>query len=197
MKIIDTQGRPVFDPEFLTIEPNGRIFLSRLPKVATSITLISNTAYFVYIGRVTQPMTVKYVEFYVNTGGSGSPQAGEVGLFRTPNAPNKTDQGPGGIVKLAATDNLGTLTGAGVRRNTNSFDYAVPVGTHLWAGIRTAMPTTQPALAGLCMDFSEGLVLSVESAGTLMNAGPWYGAVPVLGSYLNSAVAPDLRIALD
>ena len=73
----------------------------------------------------------------------------------------------------------------------------MPAGTHLWAGIRTAMGTSQPALAGLCMDFSEGRVLSTASAGALTDQGLWTGAIIALGAYLNTAIAPDLRVTLD
>jgi hypothetical protein len=60
------------------------------------------------------------------------------------------------------------------------------------------MATTQPALGGLCMDFSQGLALSTASAGVLTGAGPWTGAIiSVTGIYLNTAIAPDLRITLD
>jgi hypothetical protein len=47
------------------------------------------------------------------------------------------------------------------------------------------------------MDFSQGLVLSAASAGALTGAGPWTGSIIALGSYLNTAIAPDLRVTLD
>jgi hypothetical protein len=168
--------------------------------VATAITLISNTAYFVYLGCTTKVLIVKFVEFYVNTNGSGA-QTAELGLFTTTDPPNKTNQGTGGIIKLTADGTLDSLTTTGLKRNTTAFNggngYAVPAGTHLWAGIRTAMATTQPALGGLCMDYSQGLVLSTAAAGVLTGAGPWTGSIIALGTYLNSAIAPDLRITLD
>jgi len=198
MKIIDAQGRDVLS--FTTIEPTGRVLISRLPNVATAITLVSNTAYFVYLGRTPQAMTIKFVEFYVNTAGSGT-QAGEVGLFSTANAPNKTTQGANGIVKLTADGTLTSITTAGLKRNITAFNsgagHTVSAGTHLWAGIRIAMATTQPALAGVCMDYSQGLVLSTAAAGALTGAGPWTGAIIALPTYLSTALAPDLRVTLD
>jgi hypothetical protein len=183
-----------FAEDYTGLDSAPRIFLSRLPNVATAITLVSNTAYFVYIGRTTQALTVKYVEFFVNTNGSGD-QTAEVGLFSSPSAPNKSNQS---LTKLAATGTVDSLTTTGVKRNTSSFNHSVAAGTHLWAGIRTAMATTQPALAGLCMDFSQGLALTTASAGVLTAAGPWTGSlIPVGGTYLNTAIAPDLRITLD
>jgi hypothetical protein len=182
-----------FAEDFVGMDPSARVFLSRLPNVATAITLVSGTAYFVYVGRTTQALTVKHVEFFVNTNGTGG-QTAEVGLFSSSNAPNKGNQS---LTKLSSTGTVDSLTTNGIKRNTSSFAYSVAAGTHLWAGIRTAMATTQPALAGLCMDYSQGLVLSTASAGALTGAGPWTGSIIAVGSYLNTAIAPDLRVTLD
>jgi len=192
MKLIDSQGR---DVTVATVDalPPGRVMQSRLPNVATSITLVNNTGYFVYLGCTTRALTVKFVEFYMNTVGAGA-QTAEVGLFSSSTAPNKSNQSLTGLIATGAVD---SLTTTGVKRNTSSFAYAVAAGTHLWAGIRTAMASTQPALAGLCMDFSQGLVLSTASAGALTAAGPWTGSIIALGSYLNTPIAPDLRVTLD
>ena len=199
MTIIDNQGRDITTATVDAL-PAGRILQSRLPNVATAITTVNNTAYFVYVGCTTKSITVKFVEFYANSVGSGA-QVAEVGLFSTVNPPDKTNQGANGIAKLTADGTLTSLTTTGLKRNTTAFNsgngYVVPAGTQLWAGIRTAMATTQPALAGLCMDFSQGLVLSTASAGALTGAGPWTGSIIALGSYLNTAIAPDLRITLD
>ena len=70
-------------------------------------------------------------------------------------------------------------------------------GTHLWAGLRTAMGTSQPAVAGLCMDFSEGLILSAAGAGDLTSGTSWSGVRISIPAYLNTAIAPDLRVTLD
>ena len=201
MKILNSRGQDV-TKGVVEACPPGRILQSRLPNVATAITLISNTAYFVYFGCTTKVLPVKFVEFYVNTFGSGAYDA-EVGLFYTADPPNKSNQGTNGIAKLTADGTLDSLTTIGVKRNTTAFNsgngYLVPAGTHLWAGIRTAMGTTQPALTGLCMDFGQGLVLTTTSANDLVsNAGPWTGSlISVTGIYLNTAIAPDLRITLD
>jgi hypothetical protein len=199
MKMIDSYGKDVSKAVVEALPP-GRILQSRLPNVATAITLVNNTGYFVYLGCTTQDFTVKFVEFYVNTNGAGT-QTAEVGLFATASSPNKTNQGSNGIYKLTATGAVDSLTTIGLKRNTTAFNngsgYVVAAGVPLWAGIRTAMATTQPSLAGLCMDFSQGLVLSTAVAGALTNAGPWTGSLIVIGPYLNTAVAPDLRVTLD
>jgi hypothetical protein len=170
-----------------------RVLSSPLPNVATAITGTSGTAYFVYLGRTTVAFTPKYVEFYVNTAGSGA-QTAEVGLFSSTGPPNK---GNLSLTKLVSTGTLNSLTSTGVKRNTSAFSTSVAAGTHLWAGSRTAMATNQPALSGLCMDFSQGRVLSTASAGALTGSGPWTGAIISLGAYLNTAIAPDLRVTLD
>jgi len=176
--------------------------MSRLPNVATAITPANNnTAYFVYVGRNTEAIVVKYVEFYVSTKGTGT-QTAEVGLFSTPSAPNKNNQT---VTKLVADGTLTSLTAADkvVARNSAAFNsgagYIVPAGTHLWAGMRTAMGTNQPGLAGLCMDYQEGMVLSNTAANALTGTGPWTGSIITQPAsyYLNTPLAPDLRITLD
>src|SRR5438093_10508581 len=69
-----------------SIEDCGRVFMSRLPNVATAITLVSDKAYFVYIGRTTKPVRIKYIEFFVTTQGAGTDTVAELGLFSTPQA---------------------------------------------------------------------------------------------------------------
>ena len=57
---------------------------------------------------------------------------------------------------------------------------------------------THPMLAGLCMDFSEGFVLSYVTYGNpLTDAGPWNAQKIAPGTYLHTALAPDLRITLN
>jgi hypothetical protein len=170
-----------------------RVLSSPLPNVATALTLVNGTAYFVYLGRTTVDFTPKYVEFYVNTAGSGA-QTAEVGLFSSTSPPNK---GNLSLTKLVSTGSVSSLTGIGVKRNSSAFATSVATGTHLWAGVRTAMATNQPALSGLCMDFSQGRVLSTAAAGALTGSGPWTGAIISVGQYLNTAIAPDLRVSLD
>jgi hypothetical protein len=170
-----------------------RVLSSPLPNVGTMLTVVSGTAYSVYLGRTTVTFTPQYVEFYVSTAGAGA-QTAEVGLFSSANPPNK---GNLSLSKLVSTGTISALTNGGVKRNTSAFNTSVAAGTHLWAGIRIAMATTQPALSGLCMDFSQGRVLSTASAGALTGNGPWTGAIVTLGTYPNTAISPDLRVTLD
>ena len=182
------------DPRLLTtLDSRSRVFSSFLPNVATALTLTSGTAYFVYLGRTVTTLTPKHVEFYVSTAGSGA-QTAEAGFFSSPNSPNKGAQT---VTKLVSTGTLDSLTTTGVKRNTAAFATSVPAGIHLWAGLRTAMATTQPAIAGLCMDFSQGRILSTVSSGVLTGTGPWTGAIVAVGAYMNTPVCPDLRGVLD
>jgi hypothetical protein len=182
------------DPRLLTTVDHGsRVFSSPLPNVATALTTVSGTAYFVYLGRTVTALTPKHVELYVSTVGTGA-QTAEVGSFSTPNAPNKASQT---LTKLVSSGTVDALTATGVKRNTSAFATSVPAGTHLWAGVRTAMATAQPQISGLCMDFSQGRVLSTASAGVLTGTGPWTGAIISNPSYLSTAMCPDLRGVLD
>jgi hypothetical protein len=183
------------------IDPMQRILRSVLPNVATAITVVSGTAYFVYLGRLTRTVTVKFVEFCLNSGGSGS-QTAEAGLFSSPEAANGDANQT--LTRVVADSNLESFSSGTypcVKRNSYAFGMgngvSVGAGTHIWAAIRIAMQTTQPALAGLCLDFNEGLVRSAAGAGILTTTGPVSaGKISVPSTYLQTAVAPDLRAIL-
>lgn len=170
-----------------------RILSSRLPNMGTTITVVSGTAYFVYLGLLTSALTPKHVELFVLTAGSGA-QTAEVGLFSSPAAPNKASQS---LTKLVSSGTVDAMSSGAVVRNTTAFATLIAAGTHLWAGVRIAMATTQPAIAALCADFTQGRALSTAAAGVLTGAGPWAGALITQGVYANSSTAPDLRATLD
>lgn len=166
-----------------------RVFMSNLQGNA-GFTLISGVAYFVYLGRIVSAITPKFVEFHVSTIGAGA-QTAETGFFSSPSAPNKTAQS---LTKLITTATLDALTSTGVKRNTAAFSTSIPSGTHLWAGIRTAMATTQPTIWGIGLDMAQGQVLSTAAAGVLTAAGPWSGAIIAASTAM---ICPDLRGLLD
>lgn len=175
-----------------TIEQSSgqRILMSDLSPGNAGFLLITNVAYWVYLGRLVIAATPKYVEFHVSVAGGGV-QTAEVGFFSTPSAPNKANQT---LTKLVSTGTVDALTGIGLKRNTNAFATAIPAGTHLWAGIRTAMAAAQPTIWGLGVDMNQGAILSTAAAGALTAAGPWAGVK------MNSSVAmtcPDLRGVID
>ena len=163
------------------------IFFSRLP-YGTTIACVSGTAYFVYLGRTVQAITPKFVEFYVTGAGAGT-QTAEVGFFSTPAAPNKAAQT---VSKLVSTGTVNSLTATGVCRNTSAFATSIPAGTHVWAGIRTAMATTQPTIAGLVNDYAQGHVLSTAGSGALTGTGTWTGAL-ITTAAPGTAQCPELR----
>lgn len=167
-----------------------RTFMSCLAPGNAGFLLISGTAYFVYLGRTKKAFTPKYVEFHVSTIGAGS-QVAEVGFFSTPAAPNKAAQS---VSLLVSTGTVDALTSTGVKRNTTAFATSIPAGTHLWAGIRTAMVTTQPTIWGIGVDMAQGMILALAGASVLTGAGPWAGAIIAASTAM---VCPDLRGLMD
>lgn len=166
-----------------------RTFRSALPDIVT-LALSSGTAYWVYIGRFNKATAVKYVRSYVTGAGSGT-QAGEVALASSVNPPNKAGQT---LTKLAADGNLDALTGTGMKGNTSSLSYTIPSGTHLWAGMRVAMGTTQPTCRALTLDMLQGHVLTTAGASALTGSGPWAGSIPAIAA---TGLAPDLTVEMD
>jgi hypothetical protein len=166
-----------------------RVLMSDLDDMGTFLG-ISGTAYWVYLGRTVKPVTIKYGEFHVSTAGAGA-QTAEIALCSSPNPPNKGAQT---LTKLVADATIDALTGTGVKRNTNALNYAVAAGVHLWAGIRTAMATTQPTYRALGIDMAQGRVLSTAAAGVLTGTGPWTGAIIAAST---SGICPDLRLTVD
>lgn len=170
-----------------------RIYASTLSSDGGVNPTTSGTAIFVYVGQTSSPIVCKYVEFYVGTAGSGA-QTAEVGLFSTPSAPNKANQT---LTKLVADGTVDNLTaGNATKRNTTAFNggagYTVPGGTHLWAGIRTAMATTQPACTRLLIGMKQGQVLQTAASGALTASSTFAGVTQSDGSQ-----PPDLRVTLD
>lgn len=159
-----------------------------LLQMTVGFTCITNTAYWIYIGYFPVATTVTNIEVYVTAGGSGG-QTAEFALATSTTPPNR---GSLTLTKLAATGTLGSLTSSNtVVRNTNSFAQAVSAGTHLWAGMRTAMATTQPAIAAVTGDYSDGTILTTATPGALTGNGPWTGA---LVTAANSAQGPNMRV---
>lgn len=166
------------------------IMQSRLAPIAGAA-LTEDTAYFVYLGTLKKNVTALKIYFHVTTGGTGA-QTAECGLFSTPTAPNRAGQV---LTKLAATGTLGDLTGTGVLGNTNSFALDVPAGTHLWAGVRTAMATNEPQLYGLTADMSHGRVLTTATAGALTAGTTFTGALVTAADVTWQAPALTLHVS--
>lgn len=178
------------------VEPSlsQRIFRSALPTHAFAavggFVCVSGTAYYVYVGRTVQDVTVKFVEFHITGAGAGT-DTKEVGLFSTPTAPGKSTQT---LTKIVATGTVDSGTTTGAKRNTSSFAQLVPAGTHLWAALRTALATTQPTVYGLEGDMSQGHVLTTTGGGALTGLTTASGSLVAIGT---GVIAPDLRVTID
>lgn len=171
------------------MDPHQRIFTHPYALRNGTCIFDSDFAYFIYMGRVAVvTMTIQYVCFRVTSAGGGA-QTAEVGLFSTPSAPNGASQT---VTKLTATGSLDSLTTNGYKANSSAFSYNIAGGTHLWAGIRTAMATTQPTTNAIQRhEDTSGSVLVTATAGALTGSGPWTGDLPA-GEQI-----PDLIVTLD
>ncbi len=171
------------------IMPGGGFW--RSPTLTTSSTFlgVSGTAYFVYIGLVRVAFTPTQVEVHVSTKASGA-QTAEVGLFSTPAAPNGAGQT---LTKLVASGSLDDLTSADNTRcgNSSALATSVAAGTYLWAGIRTAMATTQPTYVGLIGDMGFGAILRTAAATAFTSGNSYTGALVTIATTANS---PDIRV---
>jgi hypothetical protein len=157
------------------IIPGPSIFRSAVERDQTvgEFLLVSGTAYWVYLGQIQVGVTVNFVRLRVAVIGAGA-QIAEVALARSPLPPSGANQT---LTKIAASGALGALTALGLNANAAPLAAQVLPGTHLWAGIRTAMAVTQPTLSSLGRDWSRGELLTTAAAGVLTGPGPWLGAV--------------------
>ena len=161
------------------------------PLATGTLLLISGTAYFVFLGRVATAFVPAYVKGMCGTIGAGS-QTAELGLFSTPLPPNGSSQS---VTKIEATGTITSLTSTGVKQNTSAFSTSVAAGTYLWAGMRTAMGTTQPTMQAYLRDYARGNLLSTAASGVLTGTGPWTGAT--IAATAATSEAPYLWWALD
>lgn len=171
----------------------SRIFASMLPMTGTPAVTVSGVAYWVYVGRLTSATTLANVELVVTTGGSGA-QTAELALASSVTPPNRAAK----AITVLATQAPGDLTGTGVIRGSSAFNYSVrekDVGLYLWAGIRTAMATTQPTTSGHTLDCSDGQILSTAAAGVLAVGTTYTGAL--ITHSASAWQAPMLRVTLD
>lgn len=185
---------PIGDEALVGAEPQSSNFFKSVLPGSAGFTTIDGTGYWIYVGRMTHAVTIKFVEFIVSTVGAGTLTGCEVGLFSTPAPPNKAGQTLTRIVATGTVDSI--LVGTGAKRNTTTFNQAVSAGVFLWCGIRTSTSSTEPVLGGLLMDMGQGHVLSLAAAGALTaGGGTFAGAVPTVGSGV-LAIGPDLRASL-
>lgn len=170
-----------------------RVWRSPLPCIGNFNPTIG-TAYAVYIKRTVGAATPKHIEFHVPAAGSGA-QTGEVGWFSSTSAPNKAGKT---LTKIVVDGTLDALTGTGMKRNTSANATAIPDGTYIWLVIRLAMATTNPTLAGLARDQSQGYVLELAGASALSSyTNDLAMTVPALAASPATAIGPDIRAVFD
>lgn len=171
------------------VAPGNRWFKG-LGTPSSTVVWGSGLAHFVYLGRVTRPLTIKYVLFRVSSAGVGS-QAAEVGIFSSPLAPNRAGQT---LTKLWADGTLQDLTsGTGIRGNASASTTEIAADTHIWGGVRIAMGSTQPTVAICGDDWLSGNILSAAAPGALTGIATVAGSL--LGGPTNSGL--DIRASLD
>lgn len=156
----------------------------------TAFLAVSETAYFAYMGFVTTDCTPKYVRFLVRNVGVGA-QVAEVGLYSSPLTPQGAAQT---LTKLVATGTVDDLTTLGKKGNTSAFSTVVSAGTHLWAGVRFVMATTQPRLLAYVWDGGVGAVVQEFFASALTSVSSHTPAKLADGDLLS---CPVLSVELD
>ena len=184
---------PLYNPNPSIIVPDQRVFSSRLDGPPNGFgALTSGTAYFVYLGLLTQGITPGHVLFYVFGAGAGA-QTAEVCCASTPSAPNRANQTVT-VLSAITNANITTLTTTGLKTQTGGSFSAVPAGTHLWIGIRTAMATTQPSIYGLYFDNGQGAVLRTAGASAFAASNTYTGSVQTA---TDNPMSPSLQLSLD
>lgn len=164
---------------------------SKLTHLTSGLLVISNTAYWVYVGQTTRDLAASFVQFYVSAVGVGT-KVQELAIAHSDTAPDRA-------AKTITVDAVANATGdyvaaAGSFANTTSLAYTIPAGTHVWLGCRFALTSTptQPTLNALGIDTGKGEVLSTASAGVLAVASAYTGAIIVQSTTLTTSMAPDL-----
>lgn len=168
-----------------------RILRSPLvPHATGSLLQTSGTAIFSYMGFCAEAVTPKYVQFLVRTAGAGA-QTCEVGIYTSPLAPNRTTQT---MTKVEATGTVDSVTSTGLKQNSSAFTTEVAAGSHIWAGFRVAMATTQPRLLPIIWEGGNGLILLEAGASALTATS---SNSPSLAGTGDLNLAAELRITLD
>ena len=138
--------------------------------------LVSNTAYFCYIGYFPTNTVINHVtEPYIRTYAVGT-EVAELGIFSTPSAPDGTAKV---FTKLISTGTTSGFTAGDASSltvsNVGAFNLTVAAGTYVWAGVRCAQTTSTPNMEALGYDFGVGACQTTSAAGALTGAGPWTG----------------------
>jgi len=70
-------------------------------------------------------------------------------------------------------------------------------GTHLWAGIRSAILGVQPTCVGLSYDMLGGAVFTKATVNALTNVANATISSLVIPAFSTGTIAPSLRVTLD
>lgn len=150
-------------PYFVRHDPMGEPLFS-----SVGFTLVSGTAYWIYMGYLVHPLVVKYLAYFMATAGSGA-QTAEFAIASAPTGPNKAAKS---LTPVVATGSLGSLVSGSnaVRRNSAAFTTVLSPGLHYYRGFRVANATTQPAGNAGSRDMGRGIFL-VTLAATALTVG--------------------------
>jgi len=151
-KVIDDFPPLVSNTELILRQP--------LLQVIAGATVVADTAYFLFLGRLRRAISAQKVQAVVSTAGS-STQVAEIGLFSSTTGPSGAAKT---LTKLVATGTVDALTATGVVGNTTAFNTTIDAGTFLWAGFRSNMAGTEVSLTGVTLDMGQGILLSTTSA---------------------------------
>lgn len=181
--------------EALGTERHERVYRSLLLNNA-SLSVSNDRAYFVYVGKTRATTTPKYVSFHVTTAGIDSNYDTEVGLFSSPDAPNKGNKTLTKLTSWFTGFSAGSdlLNSVGIKRNIVQFSTSVPSQTHLWTGYRSNVNDTSPILAALTRDWGEGYYL-IGSTTSFAGNSTFPGSI--IGSNSIAGLVPDIRAELD
>lgn len=154
---------------------------------------VSGRGYFNYMGLVTEPETVLYIacEMAPSTPGVGT-VTNEWALFSAPTAP--TYGVAPTLTRLASTASGGVFTSSSVTVRSAALNYAPAINTHLYAGMRVVMGTTQPKLVFATGDMNCGFLLFAAAPGDLTLLTTVATTIVALGSLVNGTQNPAMRL---
>lgn len=148
---------------------------------------VSDTAYFMYLGRAVGPLLIPFVSFTVEGTAAGAASPGEVGLFTTPLAAGNGNQT---LTRVQATGTISALNVTGEIRNTAAFTTAFANGDHMWFGLRTATVAPQPNCRTVFGRSQRHFVLTMAAAGALTAGADPKTFAGVAPAFTTGSVSP-------
>lgn len=159
--------------------------------------LVDNTAYFIYQGPVTFPVSIANIVTVHYTNGASGTQTSEMGLFSSPQPPGRAGQTLTKLTAAAFTTDLKTGAKKIVLPDA-AYNYVVPAGIYLWCGIRVTGITTMPKMNEVVSDEGQGQILTTAAAGALTAASTFAGLIPAIQlTGTSNYLAPQLNAVMD